>query len=163
MGSRIGSGALLANAWHHRSDALSSVPVALAVAGAGINPEWWFLDAAGALLVSMFILHTAWAIARPALGQLIDTGAPPEDLERIRAISLATDKVRHVESIRTRYIGSGLQVDLHVHVDGAMSVEDGHAVAGHVKYRLLEEGPRVVDVVVHLEPYVPTEGDGAVA
>ncbi len=159
VGERIGSTALLANAWHHRSDALSSAPVALAVAGAAISPRLWSLDLIGALVVAAFILYSAWGVARPALGQLIDTGAPPEDLERIRAIAMSTDKVRHVESIRTRYVGSGLQVDLHVHVDGAMNVRDGHAVTGVVKYRLLREGPGIVDVVVHLEPYVPPAGE----
>jgi cation diffusion facilitator family transporter len=160
VGARIDSSAVLANAWHHRSDALSSAPAAVAVALAALHPQWSFLDPVGALIVSLFIIVAAWGIARPALGQLIDTGAPEPDRDRIRTIALDTTHVLHVEAIRTRYVGPGLQVDLHVQVDGSMSVRDGHDVAGHVKHRLLEEGPGVVDVVVHLEPYEGTEDAG---
>ncbi|UCG17394.1 MAG: cation transporter [Phycisphaerales bacterium] len=152
VGKRLRSSALTANAWHHRSDALSSVPAALAVGGAALSPNWVFLDHVGAVVVSLFILQAAWSIGRPALGQLIDTGAPKQDRERIRRIALATDGVKHVHALRTRYVGHGLQVDLHIHVDGGMSVRAGHDISRRVKRQLLNEGPDILDVVVHLEP-----------
>jgi len=152
-GRRIKSTAVIANAWHHRSDGLSSIPVAAAVAGAALSPTWSFLDHVGALLVSLFILQASWRIAKPALGQLIDTGASDEERDEIEAIALAVDGVKLVHAIRTRYIGSGVQVDLHVKVDADMTVREGHDISELVKQRLITDGPEVVDVVVHLEPY----------
>ena len=153
VGRRLRSSALTANAWHHRSDALSSVPALLAVGGAALSPNWVFLDHVGAVVVSLFILQAAWSIGRPALGQLIDTGAPEHDRERIKRIALAADGVKQVHALRTRYVGHGLHVDLHIQVDGGMSVRAGHDISRRVKRRLLDEGPDVLDVVVHLEPF----------
>ena len=152
VGRTIKSPAVIANAWHHRSDALSSVPAALAVAGAAVAPRLSFLDPVGAVLVSLFILHAAWRIGWPGLKQLADTGASEKHRRQIRTIALATGGVLEVHAVRTRYIGPGMQVDLHVQVDPDMTVREGHAIAGMVKHRLLDEGPDLLDVVVHLEP-----------
>ncbi len=153
VGRRIKSSALSANAWHHRSDALSSIPVAAAVAAAALEPSLMFLDHVGAILVAVFILQAAWAIMSPALRQLVDAGAPREAREKIREIALATEGVRLVHAVRTRYVGSGLGVDLHVKVDPEIPVREGHRIAEDVTRRLLAEGPDVLDVVVHTEPY----------
>ncbi len=153
VGRRIKSSALSANAWHHRSDALSSIPAAAAVAAAALKPSLVFLDHVGAIVVAIFILQAAWKIMSPALGQLVDAGAPKEARERIREIALATEGVRLVHAVRTRYVGSGLQVDLHVKVDPEMPVREGHRIAEDVTRRLLALGPDVFDVVVHTEPY----------
>ena len=153
-GQRIKSMSLVANAWHHRSDALSSFPAALAVAGAAIGPEWTFLDHVGAIAVSLFIYQAAIKIVRPALDMLIDSGAPEEELHRIRALALATDGVRDVHALRTRYAsGSALLVDLHIRVAADMTVREGHDISEVLKTRLMTEGPGIVDVMVHLEPY----------
>jgi cation diffusion facilitator family transporter len=153
VGRRIKSPALVANAWHHRSDGLSSVPAALAVLAVRLlGRDWAFIDHVGAVVVSLFILRAAWKITRPAFRELIDSGAPEEDLRRIREVAEAVDGVDDVHGLRTRYSGPGLLVDLHVRVDGAMSVRRGHDISEEVKSRLLAEGPDVIDVVVHLEP-----------
>jgi len=152
VAKRVKSTALMANAWHHRSDALSSVPVVVAVGGAMINPAWAFLDHVGAVVVSVLILGAAWRIGWPALKQLVDTGASEKELEQIRAIALGTPGVRLVHAVRTRYVGPDLSVDLHVMVDGSLSVRQGHDISEEVKRRLLADGPSLVDVVVHLEP-----------
>ncbi len=153
VGRRVKSRALVANAWHHRSDGLSSIPAALAVLAAKLlGPEWILVDHVGAVVVSLFILRAAWVIARPALGELIDTGAPEADLKRIRQIAISTDGVRDVHGLRTRYSGTGLQVDLHVKVNAELSVSEGHDISELVKRRLVLDGPGVLDVVVHLEP-----------
>ena len=153
IGKRIKSSAITANALHHRSDALSSCPAALAVLGAAISPTWSFLDHIGALVVSLFILQTAWAVAWPALKQLTDAGASQADQRRIELVALDTDGVQVVHAVRTRHIGSGLQVDLHILVDGNLTVREGHDISEIVKRRLVDQGPDVVDVVVHLEPF----------
>ncbi len=155
VGRRIESSAVVANAWHHRSDALSSIPVLLAVIGVRIHPAWFFLDHLGAVVVSVFIFRTGVRVAWPALRELLDAAAPARDLENIRRIALATRGVKEVHAIRTRSSGGALQVDLHVLVDGEMSVRRGHDVAEEVERRLVSEGPRLTDVVVHIEPYEP--------
>ena len=152
VGRRIRSSAVIANAWHHRSDALSSVPVALAVIGSMLNPAWSYLDHVGAVVVSIFILGAAWRIGWPALKQLVDAAAPEQDRRRIAEVVLATDGVERVHAVRTRYAGPGLEVDLHIQVAGDMTVREGHDISERVKQRLLDEGPDLVDVVVHLEP-----------
>jgi len=152
-GRRIGSSAVVANAWHHRSDALSSVPAALAVAGAAVNPSWWLLDSVGAVVVSLFILKAAWDIGFPALQQLVDAGTSAENVFRIKSLALETPGVADVHRIRTRSAGSGLHVDLHVLVDPLISVRDGHSIAGEVRQRIMAEGPGVIDAVIHIEPF----------
>lgn len=117
VGKRIHSSALIANAWHHRSDALSSIPALVAVAAAAANPKWAFLDPIGALIVSILILKVAWDIASPALSELMDHGACKEDLQEMNALAKSVDGVRSIHRFRTRRVGSGWFVDLHVEVD----------------------------------------------
>ena len=156
VGRRYKAGALLANAWHHRSDALSSIPAAVAVAGAAISPAWAFLDPVGAIVVSLLIYQAGYRIVRPAFSKLIDTSVSDEELQQMQRITEGTPGVIRAHRIRTRYSGcSNLDVDLHVEVDPDMTVYRGHEISEAVKRRLLEEGPGIVDVVVHLEPYQP--------
>ncbi len=159
VGKRAKSSAVVANAWHHRTDSLSSIPAAIAVAVAAVKPTWVFVDHLGALVVSFFVLQVAWRIVAKAAAELVDVGAPREACDRIEAIAKTTPGVQVIHAVRTRFIGSGLQVDLHIQVDGQMSVRDGHEISGAVKRRLIESGPDVIDVVVHLEPVKKIESD----
>jgi cation diffusion facilitator family transporter len=152
VGKRVRSSAVIANAWHQRSDALSSLPVAVAVLGARIQPGWAFLDNIAAVIVSVLILQAVWEIARPALNQLVDTGADQKEQQTILELALGSDGVLAVHALRTRYIGPGLQVDLHVMVEPELTVREGHDIANIVKQRLLRERPDIVDVLVHIEP-----------
>lgn len=152
VGRRISSSAILANAWHHRSDAFSSVPVAVAVLAARVMPEWGFVDHLAGAVVSVFIFRAGLQIAWPAVKELVDVGASDEELERIRKVACQTPGVRDIHGIRTRYVGGSIKVDLHVLVDGDMSVYRGHEIAESVKDRLIESGPDVVDAEVHIEP-----------
>ena len=156
-GKKIRSMALSANAWHHRSDALSSLPVALAVGGTMINPSWIFLDSLGAALVSLFILRAAYRICKDPMAQLIDQGMPPEELKKLRVVVWSIPGILGLHKVRTRYLGnSSLMVDLHIEVDPEMSVREGHALASKVKFTLKEHFPDIMDVVVHVEPYEKT-------
>jgi len=153
-GRRVRSSALIANAWHHRSDALSSLPAAIAVGVALIDPGWDFVDGIGAIAVSLFILQAAFKIVRPAFSKLVDSGASAEDLDRIRYIAARVPGVLSAHKVRTRYVGcSELAVDLHIEVDPELSVREGHDISEIVKQLLIKDGPDVSDVVVHLEPY----------
>ena len=159
VGRETGSSALIANAWHHRTDALSSIPVAVAVAAAILDHRLAVVDQIGALVVAVFILHAAIRIIRPALEQLVDAGAPKAHRRELERLALEVDGVRAAHALRTRYIGSELAVDVHVEVDANLSVADGFAIARRVKRDLLERGPGVADVVVQIEPYEGDERD----
>jgi cation diffusion facilitator family transporter len=143
---------VIATAWHYRSDAFSSLPVVVAVTGAIVLPSWTFLDHLGAVVVSMFILHAAFKITWPSIKQLIDVGAPAEVRRRIRDIVCASPGVLQVHDIRTRWIGTSIQADLHIVVDGGLTVREGHDIAKDVEGRLIREIEEVVDIVVHVEP-----------
>ena len=153
VGQAVNSPALAANAWHHRSDAISSVPAVIAVAVSMVSPEWAVVDKVGAVVVCLLILQAAWRILRPALDQLIDAGAPAKVRGRIEDLALEVDGVEAAHAVRTRYGGSSLAVDLHVEVDGGLSVAEGHGIAVAVRSKLVSEGPNVADAVVQVEPH----------
>lgn len=152
VGRRWESAAVVANAWHHRSDALSSIPAGLAVGVAWWRPEWGVIDHVGAVVMAMFILGVSWQLGWPALRELTDAGVARRDIEWIRRTVMGTPGVRDVHAVRTRYIGPRVQVDLHILVDGGLTVREGHDISEQVKRRLLRDGPSIGDVVVHFEP-----------
>jgi len=159
-GAILKSSVLVANAWHHRSDGLSSIPVAIAIIGANIGPiigrDLSFLDPMGAIVVSLMILQAAWKVVRPCVAELVDAGADRATREKIEILARATPGVRHTHRIRTRRIGpNAIAVDLHIQVDGALSVREGHAIGGRVKAAILREVEDAVDVIVHLEADEP--------
>jgi len=153
VGKQAKSTAVIANAWHHRSDAMSSVPALIGVAVSATNPNWAFMDRVGALIVSIFILKVSWDIIRPSLSELADHGASIKDREFIKKIIIGVNGVKGVHAIRTRKFGENLYVDLHISVDPEISVRSGHNISEQVKKELLINGPEILDVVVHLEPY----------
>ncbi|MDY6931509.1 MAG: cation diffusion facilitator family transporter [Halobacteriota archaeon] len=152
VGRRTKSSAVIANAWHHRSDALSSIPALIAVIAASINPDWAFMDHLGAFIISLFIIKVSWDIIGPSFSELIDGGVSHNDREIIRKIALGVDNVKDVHAIRTRKLGPNICVDLHILVDPDISVRNGHNISEEVKNKLIEDGPEVMDVVVHIEP-----------
>ena len=152
-GTAIKSSSLVANAQHHRSDALSSLPVLAAVSVAIFYPNWDFIDQIGALFVSLFILKAGYNIIAQAVSELIDASAPAEDCDRIKELVLSVDKVQSAHKIRTRRVGYGIFLDLHIQVNGDMTVTEGHIVSHKVSSTLYSLGPDVIDVIVHLEPY----------
>ncbi|MEJ2168359.1 MAG: cation diffusion facilitator family transporter [Desulfobacterales bacterium] len=151
-GKRVRSPALAANAWHHRSDAISSLPVLVTVGAAFIFPTWSFLDHVGAVIVSIFILHAALKIIWPAFSELVDAGAPEEIQRKIVEISCSHRGVLQIHKLRTRYISSSLQVDMHIVVDGSISVRDGHTIADEVESHIIAEIPEILDIVIHVDP-----------
>ena len=151
---RVRSTALEANAWHHRSDALSSIPVAVAVAVVWVCPSLWWVDAAGALIVSAFVLHVAWKLASPALQELTDAQIGSK-ADAVAAVALGVAGVKGVHKPRARRYGSSFQADIHIQVDGSLSVAEGHAIGHAVKEAVVNAGLDVDDVVVHVEPWYP--------
>ena len=151
-GKKTKSPALVANAWHHRSDAISSLPVLIAVGGALVFPSWSFLDRVGAVVVSIFIIHAAMKIIWPGISELIDAGAPQDVQKLIEDIACSNQGVQEVHKVRTRYISTSIQIDMHIVVDGSISVREGHAIADEVENRIMDSIPNVLDVVIHVDP-----------
>ncbi len=157
-GRRIKSSAVVANAWHHRSDALSSVAVLLGVAGAQINPSWHILDAFAALVVSFFILKVALDILRDTLREFVDTAPEPEVLDNIRECVHKVDGVLNMHDLRVRTLGGLHQMETHIVVDGRLTVAEGHRIAKAVESCLLEEVPDMDRVIVHVDPLIDKRG-----
>jgi len=155
VGRRARSSALLANAWHHRSDALSSIPVALAVAAAAWRPDWAIVDALGAIVVGGFVLYVAWKILAPALMELSDGSAPLHMCREIEGLALEVPGIQGVHRVRTRHLGPLIHVDLHAVVNGDVTLTVAHDAAEAVRRNVKERIPEVADVLVHLDPSPP--------
>ncbi len=153
VGKKVKSPAVKANAWHHRTDALSSAPVAVAVAAAALNPKLAYLDHVGAVIVSVFILWAAWKIVKPGLSEVLIGGASKKKLAEIKEAVLAVKGVKSLHELRSQHIGNGWYLDLHVQVDGDLTVREGHDISKIVEHRLEDHLEEIVDVVVHIEPY----------
>ncbi|MDZ4754456.1 MAG: cation diffusion facilitator family transporter [Phycisphaerae bacterium] len=151
------SDAARADAWHHRSDAITSaaalVGVAIAVWGPGMfaMPRLVLADEVAALLASAIIVVTALRLMRPSLRELLD-GTDHELVALVRATAAEVEGVRLIEKVYVRKSGSLYHVDMHLHVDPLLSVENGHALAGRVKARLREQIANVQHVLIHIEP-----------
>lgn len=156
IGTKAQSSAVIANAWHHRSDSFSSIPAFIAVLAASLNPAYLFVDHIGAVVVSIFILKVAIDIIKPALLEIMDKGVSKKEQQHILNVTLQTEGVRDVHKLRTRKMGGNCFIDLHVLVDGSLSVEKGHEISEAVEETLLANIPNVIDVVVHIEPLEET-------
>lgn len=146
------SPALEANAWHHRSDAFTSITAVIAVGTEMAHPQLAWVDRLGVLIVCIFILKAAWEIFHPALQQLVDAGAPPQIQEELAKMALQVHGVHSAHALRTRYLGPLLAVDLHIEVNGTLSVREGYEIAREVRQLLVSQGPGVADVIVQVEP-----------
>ena len=152
----VHSTAMEANAWHHRSDAISSVPAAAAIAISYFFPKLHFVDPIGAIVVSGFILHSAWKIIQPTLLELSEAGVSKEDQAKIYRMAASLPGVIGAHALRTRNSGSAIWADIHIIVDPDMTVREGHDLSHQVRDLLVNSDLNIVDVVVHLEPPTPS-------
>lgn len=149
-GRRLRSEMLKANAWHHRSDAVSSIVVFVGVLGtlAGLN----YLDAVAAVLVGVMVGKIGWDLSRGAAAELVDVGLDPEQVAEIRNQILSIGGVRDTHMLRTRRLGGVAAADVHVLVDPHISVSEGHMISLMVERRLKHNVDEVEDVTVHIDP-----------
>lgn len=157
-GEELRSTALLANAWHHRSDALSSLPVL--VGGAFASFGIFGADGIAAILVALLIGWAAFGILRRALHELAEGAFPQKERERVIAAIEGVEGVKSWHKLRTRYSGRNAFVDVHIQVDPNLSVADSHAVASRVEEAVRDALGGEVSVVVHIEPTTDTEEKG---
>jgi cation diffusion facilitator family transporter len=147
------SSSLKADAWHHRSDAITSVLAFIGIAIAIVCGEGYeSADDWAALLASGFILYNSYLIFRPALGEIMDEHLYDDLIEEIREKSMQVEGVLGTEKCFIRKAGMKYQVDLHAIVDGHISVIEGHAISHHLKDYLREEIPTIGHVLIHIEP-----------
>ena len=149
---RIKSSLVMANAWHQRSDALSSVAVLLGVAGANIKPSWHILDAYAALFVSFFIIKVGLDILKGTVREFTDTAPPREILKTISEITLGVDGVIAMHDLRVRTSGGLHQMEVHIMVDGQLTVNEGHGIAKAVEHTLMKDVADIERVIVHVDP-----------
>lgn len=152
VGIKTNSSSLKANAWHHRTDALSSIPVLVAVLASLIDPRLWFLDQIGAIIVSAFIIKVGLEIFFTNINDLLDTGISKEKIRKMEKTISEIANVKGVHKLRTRKLANYIYIDLHLEVDGQLSVIQGHDISEEVKLSLIQSNPKIIDVMVHLEP-----------
>ena len=147
---RLRSNMLMANAWHSRSDAISSIVVVIGIAGAMMGHA--YLDAVAAIAVAVMIAKIGFDLVRDSTKELIDTALEPEVTDAIRKEVFNVDGVRAVHMLRSRRSGSDALVDLHLQVDPRISVSEGHQIGDTVRRQLLDKVDEVTDVTVHIDP-----------
>lgn len=151
--AQVGSQAIEVDAWHHRSDALTSVAAFIGISVALIAGEGWeSADDWAALVACAVIGWNGVRLFRGGLREVLDVAAPEEVYERIRQVARGVDGVEGIDELRVRRSGLVYLVDIHVEVDGDLSVRRGHLVGHDVKDRLLGSDLPILDVLVHIEP-----------
>lgn len=149
----VNSPAVEANAWHHRSDALSSVGTALGIGGAVLlGSKWTVLDPIAAVVVSVFILVTAVKLIGESIGELMEKSLPKEMEDRIQEVVLEEEGVSDIHHLRTRKIGSRLAIEMHLRMSGSMPLRDVHRKASKIEGRLREEFGAQTHIMLHIEP-----------
>lgn len=153
VGDEIESGAIKADAVHHRSDAITSGAAFIGISIALIGGKGYAIaDDIAALIASAIILYNAWHIAQPAFRELMDEQPNPEWLEKVEKIALAHHEVQSIEKLRLRKMGFDMYMDFHLRVPPDLSVQRGHQISHEVKEELLRLHPYLRDVLIHIEP-----------
>ena len=147
---RVRSNLLRANAWHHRSDAISSIVVFVGIAGtmAGLP----YLDAIGAVGVALMIAKIGWDLGREGLRELVDTGLDSQELDAINKTIQSVNGVKSHHMLRTRRMGEDVLVEVHIVVGSQVTVSEGHQISDRVQLKLKEAYPNVAEVMVHIDP-----------
>jgi cation diffusion facilitator family transporter len=153
FGQKMESTAVKTDAWHHRSDAITSIAAFVGISVALIGGEAWrSADDWAALFACAVIGANGYRLLRPALFEIMDTAPHGKFIKSIREVARSVPGVIEVEKCRARKMGLDFYIDLHVGVDGNMSVHQGHEIAHRVKSAIQQSDPRVADVLVHIEP-----------
>ncbi|WP_146393185.1 cation diffusion facilitator family transporter [Allorhodopirellula solitaria] len=154
VGKRTGSASIIANAWDHRSDALCALAVLIGLAAVRFGgPRFAWADEAASLVVVAAIVWTGVQLFRASASELMDVQANPDLVDRMRAAAVEVDGVENVETLWVRKSGLEYFADIHIEVDQALTVAEGHRIGHRVKDHLLEQFISLRDVLVHLEPY----------
>ena len=153
VGRQVQSPSVIANAWHHRSDALSSLGT---LAGIGcayfLGTKWRIADPLAALVVAIFIFKIAFDLIRTGLGELLEQSLPADVEEEILRIVTANPEIREPHNLRTRRIGASIAIEVHVRMDGQTTVEHSHDLTVDIERRLRERFGEGTMIAIHVEP-----------
>lgn len=152
-GKNLNSNALMANAWHHRSDALSSIGTLLGISGAMfLGEKWRVLDPIAAFLVSIFILKVAIELTKASLEELLEKSLPKKTQEKILNIIHSFPEVKSPHNLRTRHIGSNIAIEFHIRMDGNLSLNEVHEITKRMENALKAEFGPLTHIGIHMEP-----------
>ena len=153
VGRAVESPSVVANAWHHRSDALSSLGTLVGIGCAYfLGQKWRIADPIAALVVAVFIFKVAFDLIRTGLGELLERSLPADMEEEILRIVTADSEIREPHNLRTRRIGASIAVEVHVRVDGNMTVSRSHALTVDIERRLRARFGEGTMIAIHVEP-----------
>jgi len=152
-GRKLKSEALIANAWHHRSDGLSSIATTIGIGGAiFLGSKWTILDPLSALLVSIFIFKIAFQLIKPCVDELMEKSLPDEVEDEITAIVESFEGVSDLHNLRTRKMGNICAIEFHIRMDGNISLFQAHDKVTEIEQRLKEHYGQGTHVIIHKEP-----------
>lgn len=153
IGNRIDSQAVIANGWHHRSDAFSSIGTAIGITGAiFFGEKWRVLDPIAGLIVSLFIVKVAYDLGKPCIDELLEHSLPTEECQKIVSAITANQQVVSYSNLKTRKIGNDIAVDVHIQLDKNHSFEEAHNITTEVEESVKRALGRNVFLNIHTEP-----------
>ncbi len=152
IGRKMKSMLLIANAWHHRTDALSSVAVLIGVGGVYLNPDWYLADSLASLFVTYFIFRAGGQMVCTALKEVADTAPSKDVLDKIRDTAQTVDGVINAHDIHARFSGGQIFSEIHIVVNPEITVREGHEIADEVERAVIAEVDDLVRVIVHVDP-----------
>lgn len=160
VGKRLDSKAVVANAWHHRSDAFSSVATALGIGCAiFLGRRWAVLDPVASIVLGAFVLKMGWDLVRDGVGELLEESLPEEVENRILAIVTEFPDVTEPHHLRTRRIGNRYAIEMHLRMNGDISLREAHSKASQIEKRLKDEFGPQTHIGLHLEPEKSNGGE----
>lgn len=159
VGRKTNSAAVVANAWHHRSDALSSIGTAVGIGGAiMLGPSWRILDPLAAVVVSFFIMKVSVTLLKPCIDDLTERSLPDDVEMQIEKIANETPGVSELHNLRTRRIGNHYAIEMHVRMDGHLTLNEAHAKASQIEQRLRNSFGQQTHIGIHVEPVKNADG-----
>lgn len=155
-GKALDSPAVVANAWHHRSDALSSIGAAIGIGGAILLGERWaVLDPLASIVVGAMLMKVAWDLLKVSTGELTDCSLPTDTEQEIEEIICRFPQIREPHNLRTRRIGNRIAIEAHVRLDGDMSLRSAHDIVSAIEHALRDRFGTGTLVTIHMEPFSP--------
>lgn len=152
-GKKLDSPALEANAWHHRSDALSSIGAAIGIGGAILlGKRWTVLDPLASIVVGAMLVKVAWDLLGPSFSELTDSSLPANTENEMLEIICSVDGVEDPHNLRTRRIGNRVAAEVHIRMDGTRTLADAHEKASEVERRFRERFGPESHIIIHMEP-----------
>ena len=152
-GRQLDSQVMIANAWHHRSDALSSIGAAIGIGGAiWLGQRWTVLDPIASIVVGLMLVRVAWELLKTSIGELTESSLPTETEQEIERIIQSFTDVQEPHNLRTRRIGSRIAIEAHVRMDGHLPLSQVHERATAIEHKLKERFGAKTHVTIHMEP-----------